>query len=798
MSNREETQHLQLAFSLHRSGRFSEAAKLYRKIIKRNPRNIHALHSLGVIEAASGNLTEAAHLMFRSLSIQPTNIQFVENYATVLYQLGNHTAALDSSLKGCSIDNKNKSLLYVSAMSLLKLHRLQESLFQFDEVLLLEPNNIAVINERSHVLLEMKQYDAALAGIEKAISLDPKIAETHLNKGTLCGQLERHDEAIAAFQKALTLKPELTNAWHGYGKSLFSLHRYDEALIAYGKALSLDSHLEEVWLGRGNVLSELNRFEEALESYDKALALKPEWAEALLGRGNVFRGLKDYKSAFSAYDKALELKPDLENAWLGRGNVLTQFKRYDEAFAAYDKALALKPGLLGIEGTRLHSKMHLCNWESFESDCNHLIGSVRNNKQNTDPFVFLGISSSVEDQYNCARLWVSRQHPPANQPFWKGEIYKHNKIRIGYVSADFREHATSHLMAGLFENHNKSEFNITAISTGPNDNSPMRRRLEDSFENFVDARVLSDPEVAKQIRTAEIDILVDLKGFTQGARTNIFARRPAPIQVNYLGYPGTMGASYIDYIIGDPILIPASQQNSYTEKLVYLPNSYQANDTKRNVSEKMFTREECGLPNGNLVFCCFNSNYKIVPAVFDCWMRILIKVPGSVLWLLEDNATAAINLKREAELRGVSAERLVFAKRMPLPDHLARHRLADLFLDTLPYNAHTTASDALWAGLPVLTQLGETFAGRVAASLLNAIGLPELITKTPEEYERMAIDLAMHTERLATIKHKLAENRLTTPLFDTKRFTQHIEAAYIAMYTGYQTGMAPNHIVVPN
>jgi predicted O-linked N-acetylglucosamine transferase (SPINDLY family) len=366
------------------------------------------------------------------------------------------------------------------------------------------------------------------------------------------------------------------------------------------------------------------------------------------------------------------------------------------------------------------------------------------------------------------------------------------------LSADFHEHATAYLMAGVFENHDRSKFDITAISIGPNDNSPMRQRLERSFGEFIDARMLSDAEVATQIRAAEVDILVDLKGFTQDARTNILARRPAPIQVNYLGFPGTMGADYLDYVIADPVVVPLSQESSYSEKIVHLPNSYQANDCRRDVSEKMFTREECGIPSGHFVFCCFNNNYKITPAIFDRWMRILTKVPGSVLWLLEDSATAAANLKREAGVRGVNADRLIFAKRMPLRDHLARHRSADLFLDTLPYNAHTTASDALWAGLPVLTQLGETFAGRVAASLLNAVGLPELIARTPEEYEGTAVDLATHTEKLTALKRKLMENRLTTSLFDTRRFTGHIEAAYMAMHDRYRVGMVPDHIVVPN
>lgn len=308
---------------------------------------------------------------------------------------------------------------------------------------------------------------------------------------------------------------------------------------------------------------------------------------------------------------------------------------------------------------------------------------------------------------------------------------------------------------------------------------------------------MNDDEIADLIRRLEIDILVDLKGFTGGSRTRVLGRRPAPIQVNYLGYPGTLGAPFIDYIIADRTVIPDHHREFYSEKVVALPDSYQANDDKRLIADRVFTRGDVGLAPAGFVFCCFNNNYKITPDMFDRWMRILGRVEGSMLWLLEANARAAANLRKEAVARGIAAERLVFAPRVPLPDHLARHRLAGLFLDNIPCNAHTTASDALWAGLPVLTILGDTFASRVAASLLHAIGLPELIAESPEAYERMAIDLATHPSRLAALSTRLAANRLTAPLFDTKRFTRHIEAAYTAMYERHQAGIAPDHIVVP-
>jgi len=456
--------------------------------------------------------------------------------------------------------------------------------------------------------------------------------------------------------------------------------------------------------------------------------------------------------------------------------------------------------MVGAEGARLHAKMMLCNWSDFDAECQHLVSKIRHGNANTSPFALLAITSSAEDQLKCAKLWVAEKRLQYGKPLFNGERYNHDRIRIAYLSADFRQHAVPYLIAGVFECHNRSQFEITAISIGPNDNSGMRRRLESSFDKFVEVNDFSPDDIATKIRDTEFDILIDLNGFTQNSRPEIFALRPAPIQVNYLGYPGTMGAKYYDYLIADPILIPTSHQNNYMEKVVYLPHSYLPHDNKsRIIADRSFERHEFGLPNNAFVFCCFNNAYKYNPHVFRIWISLLKIVGHSVLWLSENNATAASNLKQEALIAGVSPDRIVFAKRLPSDaDHLARYQLADLFLDTLPYNAHTTASDALWAGLPVLTCIGETFAGRVAASLLNAIGLPELVTTTLEAYEALAIDLATHPGKLAAIKNKLANNRLTTPLFDTKLFTKHIEAAYTAMYERHQAGLPPEHIVISN
>jgi len=828
----EDLKELQSAYQLHQQGRLVEAAGIYEHLIRRNPKNYDALHLLGTIRASFGKYSEAKTLLERSLASEKNKIAYVENYATILFLSHDYERAVQICKETINKNGRTETLQYVLAISLYKQRRFNEAINEFSSLLSAYPRHLAGNNEKASALAELGRYDEALSYIENALKINPNYAEALLNKGNVLGklkrfddsmlafkqalklnpnmpdlqlgignifrELKRYDEAFAAYDKALALKADLAEAWLGRGNVFTDLKRHDEALVAYDKALALKSDLEGAWFGRGNVFLDLKRYDEACAAYDKALALKSDLEGAWLGRGNVFFDLKRYDEAFAAYDKALALKPDLAEAWLGRGNVFSHLKRYDEAFVAYDKAFAIKPDLVGVEGARLRSKMDSCNWDNFASDCNHLIGSVKSNKTNTLPFVLLEINSSVEDQFNCAELWVQKNYPPAIKPFWAGELYKHDKIRIGYVSADFRQHPVAYLMAGVFECHNKSRFDVVAISIGPKDNSELRQRLERSFDKFIDASALSVDEIATKIKNAEIDILIDLNGFTQNARTEVFARRPAPIQVNYLGYLGTMGAEYIDYIVADRTVIPETQKHLYMEKIIYLPNSFQPTDRQRHISDKIFMRADCGLPQEGFVFCNFNAHYKITPDVFDIWMRILMRVNGSVLWLVAGNPTTESNLKKEALVRGVNAERLIFAPPVPLPEHQARLRLADLFLDTLPYNAGATASDTLWAGIPLLTCIGDTFVGRMAASVLEAISLPELITTTPEAYERMAVDLATHPEKLAAIRHKLAENRLTTPLFNTRLFTKHIEAAYIAMHERHQAGLAPDHIVIPN
>ena len=775
-------------------GRFQEAKFVIEQAVALNQDSDVSFYNYGLIAKHLNELQLAYKQFTKALSLNPYVAETWNNRGTVLNDLKRYHEAISDFDQAAKVNSDYAGAYANKGKSLHLLMHYDEAFAAYDKALSIKPGLAEAWLGRGSVFTDLKRYDEAFAAYDKALSIKPGLAEAWLGRGNVFTDLKRYDEAFAAYDKALSIKPDLEGAWLGRGNVFWSLKRYDEAFAAYDKALSIKPSLAEAWLGRGNVFTDLKRYDEAFAAYNKALSIKPDLEGAWLGRGNVLWSLKRHDEAFAAYDKALLIRPDLEGAWLGRGNVFTDLKGYDEAFAAYDKALSIKPDLVGVEGQRLHAKMSLCNWENLDTEIEKLIASVRAGKANSPPFVFLSFNGSPDEHLRCAQAWGVAKHPKASQSTWLRSIYAHDKIRIGYVSADFCKHAIAYLTAELFECHNRMKFTTTALSLGLDDKSSVRQRLVNSFDTFVDCRNLSDADVARTIVNAEIDILVDLNGFTQDARTSIFSYRPAPIQVNYLGYPGTMGAPYIDYIIGDKSLFTLADATAYSEKLVQLPHSYQPNDRKRHISDKNFKREECGLPKDRFVFCCFNLNHKIVPSVFDSWMRILKHVDGSVLWLLSKNQTTIDNLRKETTSRGIDSARLVFANEMELPEHLARHRLADLFLDTLPYNAHTTASDALWAGLPVLTQIGNAFAGRVAASLLNAIDLPELITHSREEYEALAIELALNDEKLKAIKEKLSRNRLTTPLFDTPLYTMHLEAAYEAMYQRHKAGLPPDHI----
>jgi len=561
----------------------------------------------------------------------------------------------------------------------------------------------------------------------------------------------------------------------------------------------LKPDLDHAWLGRGNVFYELRRLNEAFGAYDKALSLNSELAGAWLGRGHLFLELRRYDEARDAYDKALSLKPNLAEAWVGRGNVWQRCGRHEESASDFAKVLAIEPEFPFGKGLLLHQKMLCCDWKEIGDLIEAINSDVASGKRSAEPFGYQAIARSARELKRCAEMFAADNYPRSETPVWRGERYSNDKIRIGYLSGEFRNQAVAILMVELYELHDQNRFELFGFDNGWDDGSEIRGRINKAFDTIVDIRHLDDLQATATIKQKQIDILINLNGYMGEHRTRVFSYRPSPLQVSYLGFPATMGAEYIDYIIADPCVIPPEQEDCYVEKIVYLPENYLAVDTKRLIADRQPTRSEAMLPETGFVFCCFNNTYKVTPEIFEIWMRLLRKVNGSTLWLLESNATAPRNLRQEASRLGIEPERLVFAPHANLPEHLARHRLADLFLDTLPYNAHTTAVDALWAGLPVLTCLGSTFPGRVAASLLQAIGLPELIARSLEDYEAMAVRLAQAPELLASLKAKLAQTRATYPLFDSKRFVRHMEAAYSTMWERQQRGEPPaGFSVAPN
>jgi len=878
--------------------RIHDAERLFRELVKAQPKHVAALNLLSVVLMSMERFAEAEEFIERAVKLNQNSDASFYNYGMILKRLGKSGQAklqLDKALQLNSkvyetwngrgtifndlkqyeqaisdfdraaslnpnghdaICNKGKSLLalkrydeafaaYDKALTLkpdlaeawlgrgnvsAELKRYDDALVAYDKALAFKPDLVEAWLGRGNVFIDLKRYDAVFAAYDKVLALKPDLPEVWLGRGNVSVEVKRYNDALAAYDKALALKPDWAEAWLGRGNVSTDLKRYDEAVAAYDKALTLKPDLAEAWLGRGNLFRDLKRYDEAVAAYDKALVLKPDLAEAWLGRGNVFTGLDRYDEAFSAYkkalevkpglaeawlgcgaafadlkrydeafaacDKALALKPDLAEAWLGRGTGFADLNRYDEAFAAYDKAAALKPDLEYAEAARLDAKMQLCDWRNFETECGHLLSSIENGTVSR-PFTLLAASPSPEVQLKSARLLAKKVRPASDASIWQGGRYEHDRIRIAYLSADFGEHPVSFLLAGMFEQHDRNRFETFGVSFGSHNSSEMLTRLKNSFDQFMDVKNRSDLDVVGLLRELEVDIAVDLMGHTKNSRTPIFALRASPIQINYLGYPGTMGATYIDYIVVDRFLIPDAQRQFYDEKIIYLPDTFQANDSKREIDRAPVSRAEAGLPEKAFVFCAFNSSQKIAPLWFDIWMRLLHKIDGSVLWLLGDDGNRERNLRQQAENRGISSSRLVFANRLPYARYLARYRLADLFLDTFPFNAGTTASDALWTGLPLITYPGETFASRMAGSLLTAVGLPEMIVESASDYETLACKLASNPDRMASIKQKLAANLSSCSLFNTKLFTRHIEAAYTAAYERYQDGLPPADIRVP-
>lgn len=601
-------------------------------------------------------------------------------------------------------------------------------------------------------------------------------------------------QAEAMFRNYLSAYP--TDRIAIYSLAVILLRRSDitQAIEWLQTGVAANPDFAPLWFGLATAQQTAGDRESALVSYDKALAINPDYIEALVNSGALLRELHQHIPALERFNKVLTINPDYETALGNCAILLTEFKRSEQAIEMFKRLLTLRPDYDYGQGLLCYERMHNCDWTSFEASRIRIIDEVRAGKRSCKSLGFMALSDSAQDHQTCARTFAKHKFP-AKAPLWRGERYRHDRIRIAYVSPDLREHPVGHLMAGIFERHDKQRFETFAFSLGSDDSSRLRNRMVQAFDHFIDARLMSARQIAEQMRAMEIDVAIDLAGFTSDSRTEVFTHRPAPVQVNYLGYPGTLGMDCMDYILADRHVIPPGHQGFYDEKVVYLPDSYLPTDASIQIPDATPTRAECGLPDEGVVFCSFNHDYKISPHVFAIWMNLLKQVPGSVLWLMSRNELSQKNLYLHAQSHGVDPERLVFAKRVPrVEDHLARYRQADMFLDTHPYNAHTTAADALMAGLPVVTYMGQSFPSRVAGSLLHTMGLPELVTHSLPAYEQLALTLARRPDLLTSIKEKLKANRENAPLFDTANFCRNLEASYTAMWRKAQLGQVKDEL----
>jgi predicted O-linked N-acetylglucosamine transferase (SPINDLY family) len=810
-------------------GRNVEAAKLLESALALQPDNFGALINYSQVLMGAGQVREALAVLDRALAIKPDVFEALYNRGIALAQLQRHAEAVTSFDKALALKPDSPHCLYNRGLAQSSLGWRQDALGSYDRAVALQPGFAPAWHNRGNVLRELGRPGEALESYDKALALTPQDGLLLYSRATALSDAGRFGEAAASFGQALALRPQFDLALAGRAAALLKLERFAEALADLDQALAHKPKDAELLNNRGVALYRLERIAEARIAYDNALATAPDHVESLLNRAFLLQATASLEEALADYEKAVALAPGSARAFNGRGSALHALKRGREALADFDKALALDARLadalanrahlrwslnddyagatadleaaLAINpdqpyarGELLHLQMFAADWDDFENQKALVDQGVRAGKEVVRPFVYQAVSGSPADLMSCSRIFAGNLFPPQRSQRFAAR--SHDRIRIGYLSGEFREQATAYLMAGLYEQHDKSRFEIVAIDNGGGDGSPMRRRLEAAFDRILYINQMPDSEAADRIRAEEIDILVNLNGYFGAPRMGIFARRPAPIQVNYLGFPATLGAPYMDYIIADQVVIPDGEQRFYEEQVVWLPHSYQVNDSKRAITQDVPSRAALGLPETGFVFCNFNQSYKLTPDVFTCWMRLLKQVDQSVLWLLKARPLFEANLARQAERQGVDPRRLRFAPSLPLDQHLARLKQADLFLDSLPYNAHTTASDALWAGLPLITCRGTAFPGRVATSLLNAAGMPELITENLEDYERLALRLAGDRGTLAGLKQKLADNRLRCPLFDTDLFRKNLESAYVTMWRAWQKGEAPRGFAV--
>jgi protein O-GlcNAc transferase len=781
-----------------RMGRLAEATRCLEQALGVNPASSETLYSLGLASLQGALFTDAIGYFDRAIAARAT--PFPEagfNKGIALAESGQIEPALDCFAAVRLASPPSAVVLYNEGLALGKLGRHSEGLACYEEALLMEPNSPELLLNHGVTLNCLGRYADALKSLDLAISLDGHFLQAHINRIFVLLNLERNEDALACSEQATTLWPDSPDALAAKALALNQLKRFEQALESSDQALSRRPGHAAALNQRGIALHQMRRFQEALQSFDSVRPHETKDVAVICNRSLVLADLGRFGEALAGFEQALALSPKEARLLNNVANTYLELSRHEEAIGYFERLVAADPDYTNALGSLTHARMHLCDWSGWEENVEAIRRKLAVGRPCVDPFQWLAMSDDPAEHLLASRLHARQFDLPASAPARLRAAAGAQRIRVAYISADYREHAVSYLIAGLFECHDKSRFETCAISIGPQNTSSIRKRLEAAVDRFIDAGQMSDHDLAGLLRSQNIDIAVDLLGYTKDARSRLYAHRAAPIQVNYLGYPGTMGCTSIDYILADRKLIGLEDRQFYQEKVVCLPHTYQATDSKRPISMRVPTRTEAALPENQFVFASFSSSFKIIPDIFGIWMRLLMARPGSVLWLLDASAAQKKNLRAQARARGVDGSRLIFAPKVEVSAHLARLGLADLCLDTFPYGGHTTTSDALWAGVPVVTCRGRSFAARVASSLLHAIGLPDLVTQSLQEYEELASRLAREPEQLHALRAKLAEHRLGYPLFDTASFTRHLEAAYAEMWRRYLDNAPPDHFSVP-
>jgi predicted O-linked N-acetylglucosamine transferase (SPINDLY family) len=781
--------------SLYSDGKIIEAIEATEQLNKEYPNVPILFNILGVCYKSLQQLDVAVKMFKTALKIKRDYAEAHKNLGITLKDLGNFEEAILSLKQAINMNPNYIDAHYNLAATYTDLGKLNDAQESYQKVIELNPSITEAHNNLANILKELGHLEAALESYQNAFNLNPNSPEIHNNIANTLKDLGQLENALESYEKALKLNPKFAEAYYNKGIVLKKLRKLDDAVVDFKNAISNRPDFAEAYNNLGSALHALGQTNEAIQYCEKALSINPNYAEGYNNFGNIFKDLRRSNAAKKYYEKAIEIKPDYAEAIVNLASIYSDKKNRIKALQLYEKAYEIDSGMDFLIGDILNTKMNLCIWDSFSSEIDELVNGISNKQKTIGPFPLLSIVDNPLFQLKSSTTFVDFYYPKNNVLSDAHSFPNHSKIKIGYFSADFKQHPVATLTAELYELHDRSQFEVHAFSFGPDTNDEMNLRIKAGVDYFHNVINFSHKDVVNLSRHHEIDIAVDLGGFTAKSRTEIFAMSAAAIQISYIGYLGTMGAEYYDYLIADEIMIPEENQQFFSEKIVYLP-SFQVNDSKETPPDIYFSRKDLGLPEDGFVFCCFNNTYKITPHTFDSWARILSEVDKSVLMIYVNNEFSQKNLIKEIIARGIDPKRLVFGDSLPRPEYLARYRVADLFLDTAPYNAGTTASDALRMGLPVLTVKGNAYPSRMASSILNAVNLPELITHSQEEYESLAIDLANNPDKLNKIKDKLSANLKTAPLYNTKLFTKNLETAYLKMYERHHKGLKPDHIII--